>query len=105
GGRVAPSPAIRLTGTAAELPLREGLLDHEMAGLAVTALDKAARREHLLEVFQHRRAAAHHDAVGFEIERSLPEVVEQLPGGDEVGDAATVAERLAGDGRIIAQLL
>ncbi len=51
------------------------------------------------------RAAAHHDAIGLDIERRLVDVVEQLLGRDQVGDAAAVAERLAGHGRVIQQLL
>src|SRR3954451_7722270 len=38
--------------------LGECLLDHEMAGLAVAALEEAARLEQLAQLFQHRRAAA-----------------------------------------------
>ena len=74
-------------------------------GSLLAAFGKAARLEHLPQFFQHRRAAAHHDAVGFDIERRLADIVEQLFRGDQVGDAAAVAERLAGDGRIIQQLL
>ena len=38
-------------------------------------------------------------------ERRQADVVEQLFGGDEIGDAAAIAERLARHGRIIDQLL
>src|SRR6516225_10450723 len=85
--------------------LDEGLLDHEMAGLVVGAFAKAARLEHLLQLFQHRGAAAHHDAVGRDVERLLADIVEELFGSDQVGDAAAVAERLAGDSRIIDKLV
>ncbi len=61
--------------------------------------------EHHLQFFQHAGAAAHHDAVGLDVERRLVDVVEQLLRGDQVGDAATVAKRLARHGRIIQQLL
>src|SRR5216684_217501 len=58
--------------------LDERLLDHKMAGLIAGAFDKTAGFEHLAELFQHARAAAHHDAVAFDIERRLADVVEQL---------------------------
>src|SRR5262245_46923347 len=83
----------------------ERLFDHEVAGLVVGAFGKTARLEKLLQLFQHRRAAAHHDAIGLDVERRLMQVVEQLVRRDEVGDAAAVAERLARHGRIIEQLL
>src|SRR5215469_13984975 len=79
--------------------LHERLLDHEVAGGAAIAFEEAAGLEHLLQLFQHRRAAAHHDAVGGDVERLLPDVVENLLRGDEIGDAAAVAEGLAGHGR------
>jgi hypothetical protein len=59
-------------------PLDERLLDDEMAGLGVAAFDKATCLEHLAQLFQHGRAAAHHDAVGFKVERRLADIVEQL---------------------------
>src|ERR1700738_4109696 len=86
-------------------PLHERLLDHKMAGLAVAAFEEAARFEHLAQLFEHAGAAAHHDAVGLDVERRLMDIVEQLFRGDQVGDAAAVAERLARHGRIILQLL
>src|SRR5690349_7777007 len=91
--------------TPSALPLHERLFDHEVAGRAAAAFDEVARLEHPLELVQHRRAAAHHDTVGRDIERSLMHVVEELTGGNEVRDAATVAERFARHGRIIQQLL
>src|SRR5580692_7114073 len=81
--------------------LHERLLDHEVTGLAVVALDEIAGDEHLAQLFQHRRAAAHHDAVALDIQRLLADIVEQLLGGDQVGDAAAVAEWLAGHRRVI----
>ena len=76
-----------------------------MTGLAVVAFEETTALEQLAQLFQHRRAAAHHDAVGGDIERRLVQVVEELRRGDEVGDAAAVTERLARHGRIIQQLL
>ena len=55
----------------------ERLLDHEMAGLAVAAFEKTARFKHLAQLFEHARAAAHHDAVGADIERRLTDIVKQ----------------------------
>ena len=59
-------------------PFDERLLDDKMAGLAVIAFGKSARLEHDAQLFQHRRAAAHHDAVGLDVERRLADIVEQL---------------------------
>src|SRR3954469_20550912 len=86
------------------LAFDERFLDHKMAGLAVVAFGKTARFEHLAQLFQHRRAATHHDAVGVDTERRLADILEQLRRSDQVGDAAAVAERLAGDGRIVHEL-
>jgi hypothetical protein len=61
-----------------DLPFHERLLDHEMTGLAVIAFGKTARFEHLAQLFQHGRAAAHHDPVGLDIERRLVDIVKQL---------------------------
>src|SRR5260221_14465783 len=91
--------------TAKTSALDERFLDHEMAGLAVAAFEEGARFEHLLQFFEHAGAAAHHDAVGRDIERRLADIVEQLLRRDQIGDAAAVPERLAGHGRIIDQLL
>src|SRR5450759_1405230 len=85
--------------------LDERLLDDEMAGLAVAAFGKAARFEHLAQLLEHAGAAAHHDAIGIDIERRLTDVVEQLFRGDQIGDQAAVAARLASDGRIIHEFL
>src|SRR5665213_2422424 len=85
--------------------LDERLFNDEMAGFAVAAFEKAARLERLAQLVEHARAAAHHDAVGGDIERRQADVVEQLLRGDKVGDAAAVAERLAGHGRVIHQLV
>ena len=60
------------------LPLHESLLDHEVTGFAVIAFDEAAGIEHLAQLFQHPRAAAHHDAVVGDIQRRLADIVEQL---------------------------
>ena len=58
---------IRRLRVAPVLALDECFLDHEMTGLAVAALGKAAGLEHLLQLVQHRRAATHHDTVGRDI--------------------------------------
>ena len=49
--------------------LDERLLDHEMAGLAVAALEKPARFKRLAQLFKHARAATHHDPVGVDVQR------------------------------------
>src|SRR5207245_10477250 len=90
--------------TASFSPLHERLFDHEMAGRVVAAFEEAAGLEHLLQLIQHPRAAAHHDAVGLDVERRLVNVVEQLLGRDQVWDAAAVAGRLAGPRRGIERL-
>src|SRR4051794_25426108 len=64
------------------LSLDERLFDHEMAGLVAGALDEIAALEHQFQLFEHRRAAAHHDAVGLDVERTLADVVEDLLGAD-----------------------
>jgi hypothetical protein len=76
-----------------------------MTGLAVAAFGKSAALEHLAQFFQHRRAAAHHDAVLSDIQSRLADIVEQLFGGDQISDAAAVAKRFAADGRVIDKLL
>src|SRR6266851_10357926 len=59
-------------------PLDERLLDHEMARLAVVAFGKTARLKHLAQLFQHGRAAAHHDPIALDIQRRLADIVKQL---------------------------
>ena len=61
--------------------------------------------EHRAQFIQHRRTAAQHDAIGFQIETRKPDVRKKLSGLDEIGDAAAVAERLARHGRIIDELV
>src|ERR1700686_5424138 len=75
-----PDPArlARVSGATLGSPFDEGFLDHEMARLAGVAFGKTARFEHLAQLFQHGRAAAHHDAIRPDIERRLADVVEQL---------------------------
>jgi hypothetical protein len=58
--------------------LDESLLDHEMTGRGVIALNEPARFEHGPQISEHRRAAAQHDAIGCEIERRERTVVKQL---------------------------
>src|SRR6476620_6860221 len=79
-------PAFAGTTTDGDLPLHERLFDHEVTGFVVAAFEKAAGLEQLAQFFQHAGAAAHHDAVGRDVERRLVDVVEQLRGGDQVGD-------------------
>src|SRR5579864_277201 len=76
-----------------------------MAGLAMAALGEAALGEHLTQLLQHRRAAAHHDPVALDIQQRLADIVEQLSGSDQIGDAAAVAKRLSGDRWIVGELL
>ncbi|KAH2775556.1 hypothetical protein KXW38_001584, partial [Aspergillus fumigatus] len=61
-----------------ESAFHERLFDHEVTGLVVRAFGKTARLEQPLEIFQHRRAAAHHDAVGLDIQRALMQIGEEL---------------------------
>src|SRR5882724_3249325 len=82
----------------------ERLFDDKMPRLAVVAFAETTRLEHLPQLLEHARATAHHDPVGFDLKRRQADIVEQLFGSDQVGDAAAVAERLAGDGRVIQKL-
>jgi hypothetical protein len=68
----------RLKAGTRDLAFDERLLNHKMAGLGVAAFDKAARLEHLAQLFQHRRTAAHHDSVDCKIERRQADIAEQL---------------------------
>src|ERR1700739_678430 len=83
----------------------KGFLDDEVSGFAVAALNESAAHEHRAQFLQHRRTAAQHDAIGFEVEPGKPDVGKELTGLDEVGDAAAVAEGLARHGRIIDELV
>jgi transposase len=65
-------------------PLDKGFLDDEMAAIAVAALDKIQIAEHRAQIFQHGRASAQHGAVGFDIQRQLPDVGEQLSRCNEI---------------------
>src|SRR6266404_8704624 len=78
GRRLISSLALRLAGTTGRSAFHERLLDHEMTGLAVIAFGKTARFEHLAQLFQHGRAAAHHDPIGLDIQRRLADIVKQL---------------------------
>src|SRR6516165_1222674 len=86
------------------LSFREGLLDHELRGLAMIALDEAALREQHARVMDQRRAAADHHAVMRRIERSKPDIGKQFSRRDQVGNAAAVAEGVARHRRIIDEL-
>ena len=71
-------------------------------GLALPSGSRAfQQRDH---VGQEGRAAAEHDAVVARGERSQAKVVGEFAGSEQVGDAALVAERLTGDGRVVAEL-
>ena len=59
-------------------PLRERLLDHELARLAVIAFDKPLSGSSALVSWDQRRAAADHDAVVLGRERRKAEVGEQF---------------------------
>src|SRR5436305_12528532 len=85
------------------LPLDERLLDHEVTGFGVVAFGEAALLEDAAQVFEHARAAAQHETVGRDVERRKVDIVEQALRGDEVGDAAAIAERLARHRRIVDQ--
>jgi len=56
--------------------LDKRLFDHEVSGFVVAAFGEATRLEQLPEFPKHRRAAAHHDAIGCDIERRLADIVE-----------------------------
>src|SRR5258705_6506670 len=45
--------------------LREGLLDHELAGLAMIALDETLIEQQHARIMDQRRAATDHDAIMF----------------------------------------
>ncbi len=94
-----------LTMRVRESPLRERLLDHELRRLAVIAFDKPLAVQQRTRVRHQRRAAADHDAVMGGIERGQPDIGEQFARVDQVGDAAAVAEGIAGHGRVIDQLV
>ena len=66
---------------------------------------EAAAVEHGLEVGDHLRAAAHHDAIMLGLEFRHAGVLEQLACFDQFRDAALVPERLARDGGVIDQLV
>src|SRR5262245_30199130 len=72
--------------------------DHEFAGTSACAFVKAALLQDLPHFLQHLRAAAQHHPVRGRIDWRNADVLEKLPRGNEVGDAAAVTERLAGDG-------
>src|ERR1700760_1026174 len=72
-----PDPESRDSGFALRAPRNDGesspfherLLDHKMARLVAAAFEEAAGFEHLAQFFEHAGAAAHHDAVGGDVER------------------------------------
>src|SRR6202171_5048767 len=103
-GRPKAGPVGLARGDGGGATFDERLFNDKMAGFAVAAFEKAARFKHLAQLFEHARTAAHHDPVVADIQRRLTDVVEQLFRGDQIGDAAAVAERLAGDGRIVHKL-
>ena len=79
GFRVRAHARPRMTaGKRKDLPFDERFLDHKMTRLAVIAFGKTTRFEHLAQLFQHGRAAAHHDPIRLDIERRLADIVEQL---------------------------
>ena len=83
----------------------ERLLDHELAGLAVIAFDEILAEQQFPRVVHQRRTAADHHAILFSLERGQAGIAEQLAGMDQVGDPAAIAERVAGHGRIVDQLV
>src|SRR6478736_10559580 len=72
-----------------------------MAGLTVAAFEKAAFDQQIAQIGQHAWAAAYHHAIAGEVERWHANILEQLVGRDQVGDAPAIAERFADDGRVI----
>ena len=84
--------------------LGEGPLNDEVAGARGVAFAEAARLEHLLEVFEHARAAANHHAVFGRVQRRQLHVGGQLAAVQQVGHPTHVAVRLARDGRVVKQL-
>src|SRR6478735_737686 len=99
--RTRRQPAICWRGS----PLDESLLDHKGTGVAAGAFLEAYSLQDFPHVAEHLRAAAQHGAVLLRIDRSEADVLKQLAGGDEIGDAAAVAEWLARYGRIVDELL
>src|SRR6202011_2060503 len=58
-----------------------------------------------MEFLQHAGAAAQHGAVGLPIQHRKSDVVEKLARRDQVGDPTAIAERLAGNGRIVDEFI
>src|ERR1700738_3425283 len=83
----------------------ESLLDHELAGLAVIALDESLGRQQRAGVMDQRRTAADHDPILFGREWRKGGIAEQFGRRDQVGDPAAIAERIARHSRIIDQLV
>jgi len=73
-------------------------------GVEVLPSLKPSRLEHLLQVAQHAGAAADHHPVVGRIQRRHAEVLEQLAGLDQLGDAPHALVLLAGDRGVVAQL-
>ena len=67
-----------------------------MAGLAMIAFFEAVLTQDGDQIGQHARAAAHHDAILLGRQRIEADVVEQLVGRDEIGEAAAVADHYLG---------
>ena len=84
--------------------LDEGLFQDEVAGRGQRALFIAALYQQGLEFGEDGGTAAEHQAIDGGIQRRDAQVLEDLARGDQVGDAALGLERLAGHGRIVAQL-
>ena len=72
-----------------------------MPSFAVIALFQAGTGEKLARIRDHFGAAAQHEPIVLERHRWQTDVGEELAGSYQVGDAAGVAERLAGHGGII----
>src|SRR3546814_19728965 len=77
--------------------LREGLLDHEVAGVGVGAFDEAEAFADLLGDAQHRHGAADHHAVFRRVHRRDAKIGETAAVLDAVGDASTIGEHFGGD--------
>src|ERR1700722_9134147 len=84
--------------------LDEGTLDDVVAGRRMIALDETAFVQNGAQIVEHRGAAAKHHAVVLAIERRQAEILGECVRGDEIGEAAAIAERLARHGRVINEL-
>src|SRR5262249_23743140 len=85
--------------------LDKGLFIDIAAGLAAAALFEAARIEQRQHIREHARSATDQNTIQCRVERRQAEIISQFSRRKQRRDTTVMPERLAGDGRIIAQLL